>query len=170
MKTIEIGKAKWRVQVDDNFVSPEGYSLSVSQSGYVKMLRSTGERRPSGSYVYEEDYLHRWLMKAAKDKVVLFIDCDRLNLQRDNLLVCERAVSIRHTGGRSGRFKGVHFSKKQLKWTPRSPATIRPSAWGPSTRRSTRRWPTTTRQSDSTASTPTSTGCRKIRGDRKFEQ
>ena len=116
MKTIEIGKAKWRVQVDDNFVSPEGYSLSVSQSGYVKMLRPTGERRPSGSYVYEEDYLHRWLMKAAKDKVVLFIDCDRLNLQRDNLLVCERAVSIRHTGGRSGRFKGVHFSKKQLKW------------------------------------------------------
>lgn len=116
MKIIEVGHKKLPVQVDDDFVRPAGYSLSVSASNYVKMLRTTGERRPSGTYIYEEDYLHRWIMKAPKGKVVLFIDNDRLNLQRDNLLVCDRVVSIRHTGGRSGRFKGVHFSKKQMKW------------------------------------------------------
>lgn len=116
MKIIEVGNKKWPVQVDDDFVRPHGYSLSVSAANYVKMLRCTGERRPSGTYVYEEDYLHRWIAAAPKGKVVLFIDNDRLNLQRENLLVCDRAISIRHTGGRSGRFKGVHFSKKQMKW------------------------------------------------------
>jgi hypothetical protein len=90
--------------------------LNVSDSGYVRMLRCKGERRPSGSYVYEQDYLHRWILQAPKGKVVMFIDNDRMNLQRDNLLVCDRAVSIRHIGGRSGRFKGVHFSKKAMKW------------------------------------------------------
>lgn len=116
MKIIEVGHKKWPVQVDDDFVRPDGYSLSVGASGYVKMLRTTGVRRPSGTYVYEEDYLHRWITKAPKGQVVLFIDNDRLNLQLSNLVVCERAISIRHTGGRSGRFKGVHFSKKAMKW------------------------------------------------------
>ena len=116
MKIIEVGRHQWLVQVDDDFVRPDGYSLSVSSSGYVKMLRTTGERRPSGTYIYDEDYLHRWITKAPKGKVVLFVDNDRLNLQRANLLVCDRAISIRHTGGRKGRFKGVHFSKKQMKW------------------------------------------------------
>ena len=111
-----VGRHQWIVQVDDDFVTPEGWSLNVASTGYVRMLRMTGERRPSGSYVYEEDYLHRWIMKALKGKVVLFVDNDRLNLQRENLLVCDRAISIRHTGGRKGRFKGVHFNKKQMKW------------------------------------------------------
>lgn len=116
MKTILVGKNEEPVVVDDDFEYPEGFSLSVGDSGYVRMLRSTGERRPRGSYVYEEDYLHRWITKAPKGKVVLFIDRNKLNLQRENLIVCDRAVSIRHTGGRRGRFKGVHFSKKQMKW------------------------------------------------------
>jgi hypothetical protein len=116
MKTILVGKNLEPVMVDDDFVHPEGQSLSVGDAGYVRMLRYTGQRRPSGTYIYEEDYLHRWIMKAPKGKVVLFIDRNRLNLQRENMIVCERAVSIRHTGGRSGRFKGVHFSKKQMKW------------------------------------------------------
>jgi hypothetical protein len=116
MKKILVGRNAEPVVVDDDFVHPVGFSLSVADTGYVKMLKSTGVRRPSGSYVYEEDYLHRWITGAPKDKVVLFIDRNRLNLQKENLIVCERAVSIRHTGGRRGRFKGVHFSKKSMKW------------------------------------------------------
>lgn len=116
MKTILVGENQEPVIVDDDFTLPPGYSLSVADTGYVRMLRCTGERRPSGSYVYEEKYLHRHIMDAPKGKVTLFIDRNRLNLQRENMIVCERAVSIRHTGGRCGRFKGVHFNKKAMKW------------------------------------------------------
>lgn len=116
MKVFAVGNNEAVIAVDDDFEPPFGWSFSIAATGYVKMLRATGIRRPSGSYVYEEDYLHRWIVNDPKGKVVLFIDRDKLNLQRENLLVCERAISIRHTGGRSGRFKGVHFSKKQMKW------------------------------------------------------
>lgn len=116
MKVLEVGKHRQAVQVDDDFVCPAGYSLCVSSSGYVKMLRATGIRRASGSYVYEQDYLHRWITAAPEGQVVLFVDNDKLNLQRENLRVVDRAVSVRRMGGRRGRFKGVHFSKKQMKW------------------------------------------------------
>jgi hypothetical protein len=116
MKTILVGRANEPVMVDDDFAPPEGFCLSVAKTGYVRMLRYTGVRRPNGSYVYEEDYLHRWITKAPKGKAVLFIDRNRLNLQRDNLIVCDRVLHIRHTGGRTGRFKGVHYDKRRLKW------------------------------------------------------
>lgn len=116
MKTILVGKAAEPIVVDDDVVIPEGFSLNITDAGYVRMMRSTGEMRPSGSYVYEENYLHRFIMQAEKGKVVLFIDRDKRNLQRENMIVCDRAVSVRHGGGRTGRFKGVHFAKKQLKW------------------------------------------------------
>jgi hypothetical protein len=116
VKTILVGKNEEPVVVDDDFVQPPGYSLNVNDCGYVRMLKATGERRPSGSYVYEQDYLSRWIMGAPKGKVIIYLDRNKLNLQRDNMIVCDRAVSIRSTGGRSGRFKGVHFSKKSMKW------------------------------------------------------
>jgi hypothetical protein len=117
VKKIIVGRDATIVLVDDDFhLPPEGFSLSINNLGYVRMMRCTGERRSGGSYIYEQDYLHRYITQTPKDKVVLFLDHDRLNLQKANLLVCERAISIRNTGGRKGRFKGVHFSKKQMKW------------------------------------------------------
>ena len=80
------------------------------------MLRSTGERRPSGSYIYEQDYLGRWITGCPKTQTVLFIDRDKLNLQRDNLEVVERGVNVRAQGGHRGGYKGVHFCKKRGRW------------------------------------------------------
>lgn len=116
MKTILVGQNKEPVMVDDDFIHPKGWHLSIANTGYVRMLRYTGERRPGGSMIYEQDYLHRYITGAEPKKVVLFIDRNKLNLQRENLIVCERAISIRHSGGRTGRFKGVHWSMKQSKW------------------------------------------------------
>lgn len=116
MKTILVGRNQEPVVVDDDFVHPEGWTLNVADTGYVRMMRYRADRRAEGGYPYAQDYLHRWITKAPKGKVVIFIDLNKLNLQRENMIVCDRAVSIRHTGGRSGRFKGVHFSKKQMKW------------------------------------------------------
>lgn len=117
MKKILVGKKQTVVLVDDDFVAPDGYFLAITSStGYVKLMRFTDQRRPSGSYVYEEIYLHRWLTKVEGKQVVMFLDGDRQNLQSENLLVCERAVSIRHTGGRTGRFKGVYYDKRRDKW------------------------------------------------------
>lgn len=116
MKTIFVGRNNEPVIVDDDFRVPECVSLSVNDCGYVRMMRYTGKRRAGGSYIYEQDYLHRHIMGAPKGKVIIFADRNKLNLQRHNMVVCERAVSIRNTGGRRGRFKGVHFSKKRMKW------------------------------------------------------
>lgn len=97
-------------------VQPPRHSLSIAPSGFVKMLKATGARRPSGSYVYEECYLQRWIMDAPPDKEVMFLDRDKLNLQRENLVLVDRANNTRVGGGRRGRFKGVHFDKKRGKW------------------------------------------------------
>ena len=117
MQRLQIGtKNTHTILVDDDFTLPDKVSLSVSKNGHVRMLRSTGERRPSGSYVYEQMYLQRYIMGCSGDKTVLFIDRDTLNLQKENLMVCERGVNVRAQRGQTGRFKGVHFSKQRMKW------------------------------------------------------
>ena len=116
MKTILVGRHKQPVCVDDDFELPKGFTLSVGSSGHVKMLRTTGKRRPSGSYIYEEYYLARYVANAPEGRLVLVIDRDKLNMQRENLLLCEPGVSVRAQGGIKGRFKGAHWSKKQSKW------------------------------------------------------
>jgi hypothetical protein len=116
MRTIAIGKHELIARVDDDFIMPAGCSLNVNSCGYVRLIRYLGVSAETGKPVYSHEYLHRLISGAPEGKVVLFLDRDRLNLQRENLLVCDRAVSIRNTGGRKGRFKGVHFSKKQGRW------------------------------------------------------
>ncbi len=116
MKTLEVGRCKALVKVDDDFEPPVGASLSVSSSGHVRWLKSTGEKRPSGSYVYTQGYLGRLIMGCPKGQTVLFIDRDKLNLQKENLKIVERGVNVRAQGGQRGGFKGVHFCKKRNKW------------------------------------------------------
>ena len=116
MKTILVGKHQQPVCVDDDFTLPAGFTLSIGSGGHVRMLRYTGERRPSGTHIYKEYYLSRYVANAPKGQLVLIIDRDKLNMQRENLLLCAPGVSIRAQGGQSGRFKGVHWAKRQSKW------------------------------------------------------
>lgn len=116
MKTILVGKLKQPIRVDDDFILPEKHMLSINYAGLVKVFRSTGKRRPSGTYIYESQYLHRVTVDAPKDKEVLFIDRDKTNLVKSNLMIVEHAVNTRTSGRKSGSYKGVHYNKLRGKW------------------------------------------------------
>lgn len=102
--------------VDEDFSIPEGFSLCMASNGYAILKRYTGRKTEGGSCVYEQLYVHRVVMGNPDRMEVDHINRDKLDNQRSNLRICDRYQNARNTGGRTGRFKGVHFAKKAMKW------------------------------------------------------
>ncbi len=116
MIKILVGKHKKVALFDDDFKIPIGFTLSFNSNGYLRFLKSTGEINKSGNYIYETKYAHRYITGCDKNKRIIFIDGDKANLQKENLLVVEQGVTTRTKGPTRGRYKGVYFCKNRLKW------------------------------------------------------
>lgn len=116
MKVINIGKSETEIKVDYDFELPEKWCLSITPHGYVIMLKSTGEKRKSGTYIYKREYLSRYITSCPKKLRVIHIDNDKTNLQRSNLVIVSQKVTTRTKAATTGRFKGVYFCKRRIKW------------------------------------------------------
>lgn len=109
-------KNRKEILVDDGFMLPIGYRINVASTGYARLLKSTGKKHPSGAYIYDEIYLHRYIMKPRKGYQVDHINGNRLDNRKENLRICVNGSNSRNKGQFSGAYKGVHFASKQNKW------------------------------------------------------
>lgn len=115
MRELKLGRSGKVAIVDADFELPPG-SLVLSTHGYPKLMRSTGVRRASGSYVYEEIYLHHLVAgKPGKGMEIDHRDGNKLDARRANLRVCSRMENAQNVSGKkvsSSRFRGVHRTRK----------------------------------------------------------
>ena len=117
-KLLKLGRTGKHALVDDDFEMPPG-SLVLSSHGYPKIMESTGVRRPSGSYIYKETYLHAAVLGGVpKGLEVDHISGDKLDARKSNLRICSRGQNCWNTRKKKGRFKGVHrsFNSKKRPW------------------------------------------------------
>ena len=94
----------------------EGKCVTIAVHGYVSVAERTGEKTDGGWYKYKKSYAHRLIMKAPKGLQVDHINGDRTDNRKSNLRLCKNASNNRNKGPFSGKYKGVHFSKKLNKW------------------------------------------------------
>ena len=103
------------VLVDDDFELPRGRTIYVAKShGYVILIKYEG--KIDDKYVYSRIYLHRYITGAPDGMFVDHINGNKLDNRSCNLRVCTMAQNNMNTGPKTGKYKGVHWSKTQKKW------------------------------------------------------
>lgn len=88
----------------------KGNFFNVTSHGYVRVLKYLGNNK------YKQQYLHRLVMDAPKEMQVDHINGDKLDNRKENLRVCTNTENAKNRPAFSGKYKGVHFAKKQRKW------------------------------------------------------
>lgn len=107
------------VLVDDDFELPKGRTIYVAKShGYVTLIKYEG--KIDDKYVYSRIYLHRYITGAPDGMFVDHINGNKLDNRSCNLRVCTMAQNNMNTGPKTGKYKGVHWSKTQKKWVHKS--------------------------------------------------
>lgn len=103
----------------------DGSTVSVDDEDFWRFWKQRLSSYPSGIVYFKQDgkvfLLHREVMGIRDKRIVVHLNGDRRNCQRDNLLVQDRATLVRARPGRgSSPYKGVSRYRKQY-WQ----ATIR---------------------------------------------
>ena len=115
MKQLKLGRKDIYALVDSTFNVPDG-SLILASTGYPKIMKSTGKKRNSGSYIYDEKYLHRIVVGDIPSGFeVDHINGNKLDNRRENLRICSRIQNSHNTSNRKGRFKGVYPLNRNIK-------------------------------------------------------
>jgi len=104
------------ILVDEDFLIPIGMSVNVASNGYPRLLKSTGKKRPAGSYIYEQIYFHQYIAKPRKGYQVDHINGNKLDNRRKNLRICLNGSNNRNKKKYSGEYKGVHRDKRTGRW------------------------------------------------------
>lgn len=91
-------------------------SIGITSHGYGVVNEYLGVE--NGKQKYKRTYLHRYTTKAPKNLQVDHIDGNRLNNLKGNLRLCKNASNAKNRPQNSGKYKGVHYSKrnKVYKW------------------------------------------------------
>lgn len=88
----------------------------MTKNGHPILKRCTGERRPSGSYYYDEVYLRRHILPPSKGMEICHLNEDKTDCRRANLDEVPHAYIVQRGGPRTGHYKGVHWNKRRNKW------------------------------------------------------
>lgn len=119
-----IGK-RFRILIDDDVLHElkrEKLYISVkSNNNRVIIKKYTKGRRPSGTVIFKEKSLSRYIMRPPKEKQVDHINGNTLDNRRKNLRLCSASQNgaNRKTTAKENRtsaYRGVHYCKHAKFW------------------------------------------------------
>lgn len=109
---MQITVSNRQVDIDEDDLEKfqiKGNFFNVTSHGYVRVLNYIDGK-------YKQTYLHRLITNAPKELQVDHINGNRLDNRKENLRLCTSGNNNKNRACFSGRYKGVHFAKKNKSW------------------------------------------------------